>query len=105
MPRSQRGMVSLRFERVPFRLGADGLPPERCPNCSGHLDYVQPDQFDPDRLIGTCGNCRDWYLVEISSEEETVEFLELPSRSARSGSVLTTRWPESVESRSVPAGS
>ena len=40
-------------------------PRERgCPHCREELELHQPDATNPDRLLGTCGSCGSWYIVE-----------------------------------------
>lgn len=35
-----------------------------CLGCDEELDLQQPDQDDPDRLLGICSRCHTWYLVD-----------------------------------------
>ena len=34
-----------------------------CPNCGDELLIHQPDPETPDRLLGTCDECKSWYLL------------------------------------------
>lgn len=35
-----------------------------CPECSGRMVIHQPDEREPERLLGTCRSCRGWFLVD-----------------------------------------
>ncbi len=35
-----------------------------CLECGKHLGLVQPETQEPERLVGTCGNCGNWYLLD-----------------------------------------
>ena len=56
--------LDLEFDRV----AADPDHPfgERCLNCQCPLVIHQPDVDLPFRLLGTCPECQDWFLVETS---------------------------------------
>jgi hypothetical protein len=38
--------------------------PQVCRACGSELDLHQPDPEMPERLLGTCGDCKTWYLLE-----------------------------------------
>jgi hypothetical protein len=38
------------------------------PNCSGALALHQPDPDLPESILGTCRDCKSWYLIEAGSE-------------------------------------
>jgi len=42
-----------------------------CRNCGEYLDLHQPDCDLPNRLLGTCGNCKTWYL--LNDDQDLVE--------------------------------
>jgi uncharacterized protein YbaR (Trm112 family) len=35
-----------------------------CPACQDNLVVHQPDERQPDRLLGTCESCRAWFLID-----------------------------------------
>jgi hypothetical protein len=41
-----------------------------CPDCDWGLDLSQPDEDDPDRLIGQCLNCRQSFIVTRSPGDD-----------------------------------
>jgi hypothetical protein len=51
--------LSLTLDRI--HLGPVGHP--SCPHCEDPLDLHQPDSAQPDRLLGTCPDCRAWFLI------------------------------------------
>jgi hypothetical protein len=46
------------------KAGTGRKRPVCCPGCSGRLEFHQPDENEPDELIGVCTNpdCLDWSL-------------------------------------------
>lgn len=38
-----------------------------CIRCQGVLDRHQPDDEQPDRLLGTCPSCSSWFLIDVRS--------------------------------------
>ncbi|GAC1447453.1 MAG: hypothetical protein NVSMB9_29620 [Isosphaeraceae bacterium] len=46
--------------RVRFELSDEGL----CACCQCPLDRHQPDAEQPDRQLGTCGDCGTWFLID-----------------------------------------
>ena len=48
------------FERIRFECSTEVL----CARCQSPLDRHQPDIERPDRLLGTCCECRAWYLID-----------------------------------------
>ena len=35
-----------------------------CLSCGEHLGLVQPESDEPERLVGFCGGCGRWYLLD-----------------------------------------
>lgn len=42
----------------------DEIIPQVCRACGSELALHQPDPEMPERLLGTCGDCKTWYLLE-----------------------------------------
>ena len=40
----------------------------RCPACRDYLFLHQPDEECPDRLLGTCDECRAWFLIDAAGK-------------------------------------
>lgn len=53
-------LTMLRFSTRPERID-EGC----CLACDHYLDLNQPDASHPDRLVGTCGRCGRWYIIDM----------------------------------------
>lgn len=51
------------FERIRFELATEVL----CARCQSALERHQPDAEQPDRLLGTCGACGSWFLLDLAA--------------------------------------
>jgi hypothetical protein len=51
----------------------------RCRHCQEELELHQPDAANPDRLLGTCGSCGRWYMLERLGDSRSV-LARLPDR-------------------------
>ena len=49
------------FGRVRFEFASEIL----CARCHDPLERHQPDESQPDRLLGTCEGCGTWYLLDL----------------------------------------
>jgi uncharacterized protein YbaR (Trm112 family) len=38
-----------------------------CPECRSPLEFHQPDEGLPDRLLGTCPGCHRWYVLDVEA--------------------------------------
>ena len=52
----------------------------RCLSCDTGLDLHQPDAQSPDRLLGICERCRQWYLLDLLLDEEAAVIVLLPEK-------------------------
>lgn len=43
------------------------IPETRCPGCGTDLDLHQPDPHLPDRLLGTCPECKSWFVIDLAA--------------------------------------
>ncbi len=50
----------------------------RCPSCTKALVLHQPDQENPDRLLGVCTRCEDWFLMDLGPDEAAWIVVPLP---------------------------
>jgi hypothetical protein len=39
-----------------------------CQECESTLRLHQPDPELPDRLLGTCDDCKSWFLIDLAEE-------------------------------------
>jgi hypothetical protein len=38
-----------------------------CPGCHVPLSVCQPEDGDPDRLLGSCPQCREWFEIRYEA--------------------------------------
>ena len=71
-----KGMASVQMTVVSF-----DAQHHVCGKCQQLLDIHQPNTYDTDRLLGTCGSCGSWFLIDLLHEEsdQAVE-VALPDR-------------------------
>jgi hypothetical protein len=89
-----RSSLKILFEEVPMRDSMESHDTRRwfmpepdsiegsplvCRRCASDLTLHQPDPEMPERLLGTCGDCKTWYL--LTDELEYVEIA--PGRTNR----------------------
>src|SRR5690348_11642794 len=81
------------------RLALDVL----CLVCHAPLTLHQPDCDTPDRLLGTCGACGAWHLVDRSTEASwvAIEVLLLPGKgSLKAATRQALEYPPGEDVRS-----
>jgi len=61
------------MESVAFKLDLIRLNPDlahaldvHCVSCRDSLVLNQPDETRPDRFLGTCVECGDWFLIDAA---------------------------------------
>ena len=59
----QGATIDVRIEDLEIDDGEDG---PACPDCNCRLDLSQPDEENPDRLLGLCFTCGASYFVSRS---------------------------------------
>jgi hypothetical protein len=60
--------VPLALNRIRLDGKLDDSKRVRCPACRDHLFLHQPDEECPDRLLGTCDECRAWFLIDAAGK-------------------------------------
>jgi uncharacterized protein YbaR (Trm112 family) len=60
--------VVLSLNLIRFLSDPDSLHVIECPGCGDSLTVHQPDENLPDRLLGTCPDCRTWFLIDGATE-------------------------------------
>ena len=56
----------MRAPLAPFeRIGIEVASEVVCVRCQSTLERHQPDEEQPDRLLGTCPGCGAWYLIDL----------------------------------------
>ena len=66
--------VVLGLFRIPSHLNG-GV---RCPDCEGALELNQPDERNPDRLLGVCERCSGWFLMDLRPDQTAWMVVPLP---------------------------
>ena len=63
-------MTSILLSLDLIRLTSDPDDPLvfQCTSCHDSLVLHQPDEDLPDRLLGTCQECRTWFLIDRATE-------------------------------------
>ena len=60
--------VPLALNRIRLDGKLDDSKRVRCPACRDYLFLHQPDEECPDRLLGTCDECRAWFLIDAAGK-------------------------------------
>ena len=60
--------VPLALKRIRLAGELNDRTGVRCPACRDHLFLHQPDEECPDRLLGTCDECRAWFLIDAAGK-------------------------------------
>jgi hypothetical protein len=63
-----------------FPAPPEGLAVAPCLECSGTLRLSQPDLEMPERLIGACPSCKQWYLIDLIEDLDAGVIAGLPGR-------------------------
>ncbi len=74
------GPIPIRFDVVarPVMWVPDGSA-LGCPECHAPIDLHQPDENQPNNLLGTCLECSRWFLViEIQEASRRTLIVDLP---------------------------
>jgi hypothetical protein len=72
-------MTPILFSLERIRLTSDPRHPTvvQCASCHDSLVLYQPDEDLPHRLLGTCLECRTWFLID----GDTTVMVKLPDES------------------------
>jgi hypothetical protein len=75
---SSRPSVPVDLALIRFPLTTEGLPSLNCSHCSESLAIYQPDGYFAERLLGTCGRCGAWYLLDTVPDKDLAVMVLLP---------------------------
>ena len=70
-----------------------------CPTCSGDLTLRQPDPDLPESILGTCYDCKTWYLIEAGST--MIKIIRRASEQEKTGHLLLPADIPITHSRSI----
>jgi hypothetical protein len=81
--------VSLDLVRTPIATQSYGELD--CKRCDAPLDFHQPDERLPNRLLGTCPECNAWFLIDSEAELMVLLPDEIDLRNASPGTAPPRR--------------
>ncbi len=70
-PKSKRP-VRADLDVIPIGAPAGELEWFGCVNCREPLELHQPNTRSPDRLLGVCTRCGQWYVLLVASPSEAL---------------------------------
>ena len=68
--------VSLTMTGLPI-VGKD-VPRVKCMSCNLRLELHQPDPESPERLLGICERCRNWYVLDLVQDDNEAVMVHIP---------------------------
>lgn len=60
-------------------LGETPISEVACLNCRKPVEIHQPDDGFPERMLGTCPHCREWYLWDFDVDSNDAVMVLLPN--------------------------
>lgn len=80
MARFTRQHVDVRVPVLGLALDGTPLTEIECLNCGELLTVHQPENGFPDRMLGTCESCHNWYLWDFHPDGDHAVMVALPDR-------------------------
>lgn len=68
MQRSISREITVLWEATSLAITRERIEAPRCRNCGSALTLHQPDEKAPEHLLGTCGDCSDWFLIVMTRD-------------------------------------
>lgn len=62
-----------------LEVSPDGFVSPFCQKCQTELDIHQPQEHDPNELLGTCSQCGCWHLIQVAPGGAEALLINLPS--------------------------
>ena len=69
---------SMKWNVTVLEVSPDGFLSPVCQKCQTELDIHQPQADDPNELLGTCGQCGSWHLIQVAPGGSEALVLNLP---------------------------
>ena len=68
---------------VSLTISRFSTPPDRfsrvtCLSCDSGLNLHQPDPGSPDRLLGICVGCQNWFILDLLPDEDEAVMVLVP---------------------------
>jgi hypothetical protein len=79
MPHAIPQEMTVRWEATSLALSRHGILAPRCRTCGSALALHQPDEKTPEHLLGTCGGCSAWFLIELTRGGAEAFLFDLPN--------------------------
>jgi hypothetical protein len=70
--------VSTDLDVLRFPAEGEHVIQAQCLTCSVPLALSQPDLDSPERLLGVCGICKKWFLIDLIPDQTEGLLLRLP---------------------------
>ena len=70
--------ITPSLDILPFAAPRGIVTGTPCPNCGTPLTLTQPDHELPYRLIGSCGRCKHWFLIDTLPDATGGTMVRLP---------------------------
>src|SRR4051794_23218097 len=70
--------LSIAWEVTALEVSPNGFVSALCRKCQTKLDIHQPRENDPDELLGTCGHCGCWHLIQVSPDGSEALLFNIP---------------------------
>jgi hypothetical protein len=70
--------LSIAWNVTAFEVSADGFVSAVCQKCQTKLDINQPQENDPNELLGTCSHCGCWHLIQVSPDGAEALLFNVP---------------------------
>lgn len=70
--------LSITWEVAVLEVSPDGLVAPSCLKCHASLDIHQPEEDRPSQLLGTCGECGAWHMIEVSPDGTEAYLFNMP---------------------------
>jgi hypothetical protein len=78
MPAYRRVEANATVTVLGVSLGKTPIGEVACLNCGNPLEIHQPDEGFPERMLGTCAHCREWFLWDFDVETNDAVIVLLP---------------------------
>jgi hypothetical protein len=70
--------ISANLDVLLFPAAVERPVRPQCLNCSLPLALSQPDQDSPERLLGVCEQCKQWFLIDLIPDHSKGILWRLP---------------------------
>ena len=70
--------ISISWNVESLAISADGFVSARCQKCETELEIHQPQENDPQELLGTCTHCGCWHLIQVAPDGTEALLFNIP---------------------------